>query len=366
MRVASLDPKDLSDSEIAEWRSFLAADAELSSPYLTPDWAKLVAQFRSDVRVAVWRDEAGKPVGFLPVQRCGDHAAMPVGGPICDYQALVAKPGAVIDLAEAPRALAVGRIDLTAGLVNNAVGRRLLTSDAGHVVRFAYGYEAWCAERLAATKTIARTRKKLAKMTRDLGGDVTFDAFSTDRHAFATLMTWKRDQMRRTGVRDIFEHQWIDDIVHGAFASPAGHRQFGGALFVLRVNGAPAAVLFCLRAEKALHAWYVGHDNQWAAYSPGLIVFVEAVRAAADAGYTELDLGPGDYQFKESLANASRPVGAGFIAGSGVAPMMKAAQFRVRSLVEGLPVGRARQWPAKAMRRLDIARGLAPPADGVA
>jgi len=24
-----------------------------------------------------------------------------------------------------------------------------------------------------------------------------------------------------------------------------------------------------------------------------------------------------------------------------------------------LPVGRAREWPAKAMRRLDIARGLA-------
>jgi len=42
-------------------------------------------------------------------------------------------------------------------------------------------------------------------------------------------------------------------------------RCFGGALFVLpRVKGAPAAVLFCLRADKALHAWYVAHDNRWA------------------------------------------------------------------------------------------------------
>ncbi|MEQ1781291.1 MAG: GNAT family N-acetyltransferase [Hyphomonadaceae bacterium] len=359
MRVESIHPKDLSDSDVAAWRSFLRADRELSSPYLTPDWTKLVAMHRSDVRVAVWRDADGGAVGFLPVQRCGDYAAMPAGGPICDYQALVAKPGETLDLALAPKALAVGRIDLTAGLVNNAVGGRLLTSDAGHVVRFADGYEAWCGERLAAgTKTIAKTRKKLAKMTRDLG-DVTFDAFSTDADAFETLMTWKREQMRRTGVRDIFEHQWIDGIVRGAFAAPAGHSHFGGAMFALRVRGAPAAVLFCLRADKALHAWYVGHDNQWAQYSPGLVVFIEAIRAAAEAGFNELDLGPGDYQFKESLANASRPVGAGFIGGHGVAPVIKAAQFQVRALVESLPVGRVRQWPAKAMRRLDIARGLA-------
>jgi hypothetical protein len=45
---------------------------------------------------------------------------------------------------------------------------------------------------------------------------------------------------------------------------------------------------------------------------------------------------------------------------------MKAAQFQMRALVESLPVGRARQWPAKAMRRLDIERGLAEPAQRAA
>jgi CelD/BcsL family acetyltransferase involved in cellulose biosynthesis len=285
---------------------------------------------------------------------------MPAGGPICDYQALVARPGISLDLSAAPKSLAVGRIDLTAGLVKNPVGAHLLTSAAGHVVRFTEGYDAWCALRLAAgTKTIAKTRKKLGKMTRDLGGEVSFEAFSTDAAAFDTLLAWKREQMHRTGVRDIFDHAWIDGVVRGAFATPASNTHFGGAMFVLRVRGKPAAVLFCLRADRALHAWYVGHDNQWAAYSPGLIVFVEAIRVAADAGYSELDLGPGEYPFKESLATDSRLVGAGFIGGTGFSPVIKAAQFQVRALVENLPVGRARQWPAKAMRRLDIARGLA-------
>ena len=53
--------------------------------------------------------------------------------------------------------------------------------------------------------------------------------------------------------------------------------------------------------------------------------------------------------------------GAGFIGGTGFSPVIKAAQVQMRALVESLPVGRARQWPAKAMRRLDIARGLAAP-----
>jgi CelD/BcsL family acetyltransferase involved in cellulose biosynthesis len=367
MRVDSVHPDELTAGDIAVWRALLAADPELSSPYLTPDWTRLVAQHRTDVRVAVWRDADGAACGFLPVQRTSAHAAMPAGGPVCDYQALIAARDARLDLSRACKALGVGRIDLTAGLRNNAVGVRLLTHDAGHVVRFAEGWERWCEARLAAgSKTVARTRKKLAKMTRDLGGEVRFDSFSRDADAFETLLRWKREQMRRTGVTDLFEHGWIDGIVRGAFAAPADDPHFGGAMFVLRVQGEPAAVLFCLRAGKALHAWYVAHDAQWAAHSPGLIVFVEAIRAAGEAGFAELDLGPGDYQFKESLANDSRPVGAGFIGGHGLSAAIRDAQFQVRALVEGLPVGRVRHWPAKAMRRLDIARGLSAPHDRAA
>lgn len=360
MRVDTVLARELEDGDIAAWRAIMAADPELTSPYLTPDWARLVARHRSDVRVAVFRDEAGAPIGFLPAQHSEGHAAMPAGGPICDYQAFIGPAG--VDLSLAVRALGVGRIDLTAGLANNPVGEHLLAHDAGHVVRFDDGWQAWCDQRAATgSKTIARTRKKLAKLTRDHGGDVGLEAFSTDRAAFETLLAWKRAQMRRTGVTDIFEHAWVDRIVRDSFAWPADDPNFGGALFVLRVKGAPAAILFCLRARRALHAWFVAHDETFAAYSPGLIVFIEAIRAASEAGYTEMDLGPGDYRFKESLATHARPVGAGFIGRPGFAAAFKAAQFQMRALVETLPVGRAREWPAKAMRRLDIARGLSVP-----
>ena len=361
MRVECVSPLALEVRDVARWRGALAADAELTSPYLTPDWAQLVARHRGDVSVAVFRDDQSAAVGFLPVQLSSSNGAMPVGGPICDYQAFVGPTG--VDLSLAVRELGVGRIDLTAGLANNAVSDCLFARDAGHVVRFADGWQAWCDQRAAAgSKTISRTRKKLSKLTRDNGGDVAVESFSTDSEAFATLLRWKRAQMKRTGVTDIFEHAWIDSVVRDCFKWPAADPDFGGAMFVLRVKGQPAAVLFCLRAGRALHAWFVAHDANLAVHSPGLIVFVEAIRAAAEAGYTEMDLGPGDYAFKESLANHARPIGAGFIGRPGLSAAYKAAQFQMRALVERLPVGPAREWPAKAMRRLDIARGLAAPA----
>ena len=365
MRVECVSPLALEVRDVARWRGALAADAELTSPYLTPDWAQLVARHRGDVSVAVFRDDQNAAVGFLPVQLSFSNAAMPVGGPICDYQAFVGPAG--VDLSLAVRELGVGRIDLTAGLAKNAVSDCLFAPDAGHVVRFADGWQAWCDQRAAAgSKTISRTRKKLSKLTRDNGGDVAVESFSTDPEAFETLLRWKRAQMKRTGVTDSFEHAWIDSVVRDCFTWPASDPDFGGAMFVLRVKGQPAAVLFCLRAGQSLHAWFVAHDANLAVHSPGLIVFVEAIRAAAEAGYTEMDLGPGDYAFKESLANHARPIGAGFIGRPGLSAAYKAAQFQMRALVERLPVGPAREWPAKAMRRLDIARGLAAPADRAA
>jgi CelD/BcsL family acetyltransferase involved in cellulose biosynthesis len=365
MRVECVSPLALEAQDVARWRDALAADAELTSPYLTPDWVQLVARHRGDVSVAVFRDDCGAVAGFLPVQLSGSHAAMPVGGPICDYQAFIGSAG--VDLSLAVRELGVGRIDLTAGLANNAVSDCLLAHDAGHVVRFAGGWQDWCDQRVAAgSKTVARTRKRLAKLTRDHDGDVAIEAFSTDAQAFETLLSWKRAQMKRTGVTDIFEHAWIDRVVRDSFAWPAADPNFGGAMFVLRVKGAPAAVLFCLRAGRTLHAWFVAHDEALSAHSPGFILFVEAIRAAASAGYAEMDLGPGDYRFKESLANHARPIGAGFIGRPGLSAAYKAAQFQMRALVESLPVGPVREWPAKAMRRLDIARGLAAAADRAA
>ncbi len=79
MRVDSVNPLALSDGDLAAWREWLSVDPQLSSPYFTPDRVQFVARRRRDVMVAVYRSEAGLPVGFLPVQRPNSYAALPVG-----------------------------------------------------------------------------------------------------------------------------------------------------------------------------------------------------------------------------------------------------------------------------------------------
>lgn len=360
MRVDSINPLLLMDGDIAAWREMLAADEAFTSPYLTPDWAQFVARRRPDARIAIFRNADGSAAAFLPVQRSSGYAALPIGGPVCDYQALVGPRD--FDLSPAVKALGVGRVDFTAGLADSALAPHLLTRDVGHVARFPQGWAGWAEERQeAGSKVAARARKRLSKLMRDHDkGDVVFEPFSTDNHAFDELILWKREQMWRTGVADIFERGWINNLVRDTFAASSADPYFGSALFVLRVKLRPAAALFCLRAQKTLHAWFVAHDRRYSEYSPGLILFAEAIRAAAEAGYTEMDLGPGDYRFKESFANAGRPVGAGYIGRPGLSSAARAAQFQMRALMEALPVGRAKHWPAKAMRRLDISRGLQP------
>src|SRR5690349_19698717 len=118
MRVEAIHPLSLSEGDIAAWRAMLAADAALTSPYLTPDWAQFVGRRREDVRVAIWRRDDGAAAGFLAVQRSSSYAALPAGGPVNDYQAVVGPRD--LDLQLAVKALDVGRIDFTAGLKDNA------------------------------------------------------------------------------------------------------------------------------------------------------------------------------------------------------------------------------------------------------
>jgi CelD/BcsL family acetyltransferase involved in cellulose biosynthesis len=363
VRVDCINPLVLADRDIAEWRSLLSRDEALASPFLTPDWAQFVARRRPDARVAIFRNVDGSAAAFLPVQRSSSYAALPAGGAMCDYQALIGPAG--LDLSLAAKALDVGRIDFTAGMKESALAPHILANDVGYVARFPDGFDAWAEAREAAGfKAALRARKQLMKLMRDHDkGAVTIEPFSTDIHAFDEMILWKREQLWRQGLPDIFERAWINTLVRDTFSSSPQNLDFGGALFVLRVNRRPAGALFCLRARRAMHAWLVSHDRRYEEYSPAVILIAEAIRAAAEQGYVELDLGLGDRRLKEPFANVLRPVGAGFVGRPGLSSMTRAAEFQVRALVEMLPVGRIRQWPAKAMRSFDIARGLRAAAD---
>jgi CelD/BcsL family acetyltransferase involved in cellulose biosynthesis len=76
-------------------------------------------------------------------------------------------------------------------------------------------------------------------------------------------------------------------------------------LYVLEQDGGPLAVLYCLVLGDRLHTYSIGsrHDVE---HSPGRTLFGQMVIAAAEEGFTEIDLLRGDHDYKLRFATGVR------------------------------------------------------------
>jgi CelD/BcsL family acetyltransferase involved in cellulose biosynthesis len=352
-------PSALKPADSAAWLALQAADPALDSPFLSPHWARTVetaqAGRRGEIRVAVLR-EGLEPVGFLPARIVG-QTAMPVGAPMCDYQGLVARPDVRIEAKRLVEALGVQRFDFSHMLAEQphfrAHARGAVDS---YVLEVADGYEAYAAARReAGSGVIKDIDKRRRKVEREVGA-IRFAPLADCPKAFELLLDWKRRQYRATNQTVIFDAPWTVALLRALHAADGG--DFGGALFTLHFGDQLAAIQFHLRGQRTLHAWIIAHDPAFERFSPGLILFQSILQWMDATAFTALDLGAGDYRFKQQLANARRPVAHGFVGRPSPASLMREAQYGVRAAAERLPWPGVSELPAKAMRRLDLWRGL--------
>jgi CelD/BcsL family acetyltransferase involved in cellulose biosynthesis len=279
---------------------------------------------------------------------------------MCDYQGVVGRPDLDVDPRRLLCALRVGRLDFSSLLADQgAFARGVRGLAQSQVIDLGEGYDAYAAARRAAgTDILQDTAKKRRKLEREQGAAVF--AVSRDVGEFERLIAWKRAQYRASGQTDIFQAGWTEALLRSLFHRDPGLDQaaFGGAFFTLSVGGKLAAAHFALRQGPVLHAWFIAHDEAFARYSPGVILINEILKWAPAQGVRELDLGPGDYRFKHSLANVKRDVAYGYIGRPSAAALTRGAAYRLRATAEALPLGRFSALPGKAMRRLDLIRGL--------
>lgn len=358
MSIDLVPALDLGADDIAAW-SRLQGDGVLSSPFLSPHWLQAAARAggpdAARAKVAVLR-EGGEARAFLPA-RTGRITAMPVGAPLCDYQGLVAAPDARVDCRQWVRALGVQRLDFSALLLEAPGFEGCVRGQAvSHVIDLRRGFDAYAADRQAAgsdmLKDCAKKRRKLEREQ----GEVIFTAESASSADFERLIAWKRAQYAETGQTDVLACAWPSKLLRDLFERR--DEALRGVLFTLHAGGKLAAAHFALCTPRIAHAWFIAHDDGLHRYSPGLILMAELARWAGARGMAEFDLGPGDYRFKLSFANHQRPIGHGFVGGLAPAAILRAAEYRVRRAAEALPLGRFSALPGKAMRRLDLWRGL--------
>jgi CelD/BcsL family acetyltransferase involved in cellulose biosynthesis len=347
---------------MATWSALQVACPTLDSPFLSSGWSRAVEQARADAkagdRVAILRED-GRATGFFPVRVSGP-TAMPIGAPMNDYQALIAEPGMAVDVRRLAQALGVHRLDFSHMMAcQSAFAPYMRGQQVSYVIDVSDGYAVYEAERRADGSGVLKDiDKRRRKVEREVGATA-FTARSADQAVLDQLIDWKRRQYRATGQTDIFEAAWTRRLLASLFSTPGGADEgFGGALFCLHIDGRLAAAQFNLLGRETIHAWIIAHDEAFERYSPGLMLFQDILRWMDHQPHKVLDLGAGDYRFKQQLANRRRSVAHGFVGLPSPAMLVRQAQYGVRAAAERLAWGAVSALPAKAMRRLDQWRGL--------
>jgi CelD/BcsL family acetyltransferase involved in cellulose biosynthesis len=356
MRIDIIHPQELGPAETTRWRALALARRELWGPYFTPDYAIAIGAQREDARVAILED-GGEVKGFFTAQCGTGRAAMPLGAPLSDYQGLIGPADLAVSTQDLCRALRVGRIDFSHMLADQAAfAPHHQGMDESFVAPVAQGGGAYLASLKARRAESVRTQdKKRRKLEREEGAPV-FTAMSRNRAHFEQVLDWKDRQLARTGCPPTFATPWVRRFVEALWNSES--EDFGGAFFTWEVNGKLVAGNFALRSRRVLHDWLIAHDTAYDRASPGLLLGRDMCVWAGDNGFEEVDFGLGDTQYKRLLSLATRPLAWGYAAPLTFAGMVRGMEYGVRRWVEGLPIGSFAELPGKAMRRMDVNRGL--------
>ena len=298
MKASVCRPSELHASDLALWHSFQGATDALAGPFLTPEFACVMSEQRSDMRLAIL-EEVGKVVGFFPFER----NALGIGRAFCygisDMQGVVHAPGYAWDGVELLEAcgLAVWEFDhLIAEQVRHFAPQEY-SPRSSPVVDLTGGWENWIAGKKASSR-IKRNREQERKLMRERG-PLRFTVDSRDPRHLEQLIQWKSAQYRRTGRFDRFARPWLADGVRRLFETRTD--DFSAELSVTFVRDRPASICLSLRSNGILAGWFPTYDIDFAHYSVGTIHQRHLLMHAARNGIRLFDCGAGEEHYKQTF-----------------------------------------------------------------
>ena len=299
----------------------------LANPFLCPEFAIAVDKFRPHARVAVLLD-GPTIVGFFPFERRRFGIGVPIGAGLSDCQGLIHAPGLEWDSRELLRAcnISVWHFDhLVEG--QRPFERYAAAVASSPVIDLTDGFVAYQEKlRIKSSKFFRQLASKARILERD-AGNVCFIVDSRDTAGLRALMRWKSDQLRRTGLKNLFDRSWIVDLVDYLFST---HNDwFGGQLSLMYAGETLISTQFDIRFDHVLAGWIAAYDRQsrFSRQSPGLIHHLRKAEETAGLGIHLIDLGEGTEPYKQKLKNHELFVAEGMATGGS----SLAAVHRVRS-----------------------------------
>jgi CelD/BcsL family acetyltransferase involved in cellulose biosynthesis len=271
----------------------------LANPFLCPEFAIAVDNFRSGARVAVLAD-GPVIVGFFPFERRRLGIGVPIGAGLNDCEGLVHAPAVEWDSRELLRAckLAAWQFDhLVEG--QRPFEQYAVAVAPSPVIDLTNGFAAYQKElRVKSPQFCNDLARKARKLQREVG-ELRFVVDSRDIVGLRMLMGWKSDQYRRSGRVDNFGRPWIVGLIDYLFSTHSD--QFGGLLSVLYAGKTPVAGHFGLRYGHVLAHWFPAYDAHFGRQSPGLIQHLRMAEETAALGVHLIDMGKGSGRYKQTL-----------------------------------------------------------------
>jgi CelD/BcsL family acetyltransferase involved in cellulose biosynthesis len=291
-----LHPSRLSDDDMGQWRAWCAAEPLFGSPLLGPEFAQAVGDLRADARVAILRED-GRTAAYLAFHDRHGGLARPIGAPFCDYQAMICRPGVRLDGAEALEAAGLSAFRYNALIDPQASFSGVQGRDQGFLIRLGEGGpEAYLqALRDGDGKRFKNWRRLTNKLEREVG-PVEVVGPDYDPAAFELLMTWKRDQLRRSGLHDFTAPLWAARLMRSLFERREGRLQ--GMMVTLRAGGRVMAGHFGVVADGHYHSWIASIDPDAGGLSPGQSLLFHAVVAMPRMGLHTYDLATSHAHYK--------------------------------------------------------------------
>ena len=213
MRISVVHPAELGPAEIAAWRSFQYGTAPLANPFLSPDFTIAVGRHRPGARVAVLHDGPDL-AGFLPFERRGLGAGVPIAAGLTDLQGLVHAPGAEWDPRALLKACGVSAWQFDHLVAGQKPFERYEQAVApSPVIDLTPGYDAYYQGlKSSSSRFVSSVGRKSRKLGREVGS-LRFVLDSRDVTDLRTLMAWKSGQYQRTGRIDRFSQPWVVRLV---------------------------------------------------------------------------------------------------------------------------------------------------------
>ena len=351
MKARIVKPGDLDPAHIALWREFQDAEPALQSPFFSVEFTAAIGAARSDAYVAILED-GGRVCGFLPFHRCRAGIAKPIGGPISDYQGVIAAPGFDWTGEALLKACGLNAYDFNHAPENQSA----LYPGAIHYSRSPYidlseGFDAYIEARLRSSrKNLKDLDRRRRKIEREIG-PLHFHYSDGREETWRRLVAMKNQSYERLKVRSILDVAWVDRALAALRATSNEH--FAGLMTSIFAGERLIAGHFGMRSKTTWCWWFNSYDYDVRNYAPGMLLVLEAAKRAPAEGLTKIDFGRGDADYKLVFSTAETRLCEGSIelASSRAGTLRRAQKFCV-GVAKGLPLGRYESYPRRALARL--------------